>query len=229
VLNAFDVYLNGKVFAILMAAGFSRRFGAENKLLAPFRGKALARHTLDLVCGLGENVFSGIFFVFSDERVAALAEGLPLTLIRNDAPEKGQRESVRLGVEAAGASEEDFYFFFPCDQPLLDSGTVQRILAARQKGRIVEPRPPGKGPCSPSLFSGTFRNELLSLQEGEEPRIVKARRQEAVFPVEVSKPLALSDVDDPQMLKSLLKALEKGAIRKEYLPRSGTEFHGGKC
>ncbi|MDR2159652.1 MAG: hypothetical protein LBP23_06260, partial [Treponema sp.] len=35
-----------------MASGFSRRFAPENKLLVPFRGKPLARHTLDLVLGM---------------------------------------------------------------------------------------------------------------------------------------------------------------------------------
>jgi molybdenum cofactor cytidylyltransferase len=91
------------IFAILLASGFSRRFGKENKLLFPFRGKSLARHTLDLV--RDTEVWSGIFFVCADDRVAALAacaaDGPPIELIRNAAPEKGRRESVRLGVEAA--------------------------------------------------------------------------------------------------------------------------------
>jgi CTP:molybdopterin cytidylyltransferase MocA len=54
-----------------MASGFSRRFAPENKLLVPFRGKPLARHTLDLV--LGMDCFAGIFFVAACNEVAALA------------------------------------------------------------------------------------------------------------------------------------------------------------
>jgi molybdenum cofactor cytidylyltransferase len=197
----------GKVFAILAAAGFSSRFGGENKLLVPFRGKPMARHILDLV--LGENYFSGIFFIYSDDRAAALVknipdkvltQGVPVTLIHNAAPERGQRESVRLGVQAAKADENDYFFFFPCDQPLLDADTLRLIFAARKKGRIVEPRCRGEG-GSPSLFSAVFRDELLSLQEGEAPRVIKARYPHAVFPVTVSNPLVLTDIDDRETLR----------------------------
>jgi CTP:molybdopterin cytidylyltransferase MocA len=86
-----------------MASGFSRRFAPENKLLVPFRGKPLARHTLDLV--LGMDCFTRVFFVAARDETAALARDGPerLRVIRNGHPERGQRESIRLGVEAASA------------------------------------------------------------------------------------------------------------------------------
>jgi molybdenum cofactor cytidylyltransferase len=198
--NHYAKHFTGGIFAILMASGFSKRFGNENKLLVPFKGKALARHTLDLVCGL--HCFSGVFFIAADDQVAALAGGLPVTLIRNTNPEKGQRESVRLGVEAAGDSETAYYVFFPCDQPLLDSGTVRRILEERRPGRIVEPRFQDR-PGNPCLFSGTFRDDLLTLKEGEKPRVIKIRHPDAVTAVEIVNPSALIDIDDPAMLGEL--------------------------
>lgn len=196
----------GPVCAILMASGFSKRFGGGNKLLVPFRGKALARHALDLVCGM--DCFNGIFFVAASEPVAALAAALPLELIRNTAPEKGQRESVRLGVEAAGAAlgpqrDAAWYLFLPCDQPLLDAATLRLILDARQPGRIVEPRFQGE-PGNPCLFSAAFHDELISLGEGETPRLIKARHPEAVIPLEISNAPALADVDRPEDLERLL-------------------------
>jgi molybdenum cofactor cytidylyltransferase len=204
------------IFAILMASGFSRRFGG-NKLLVPFRGKPLARHTLDLACSLSGR-FSGIFFITADDSVAALAGDLPVTVIRNTAPEKGQRESIRLGVEAAeraasGKAEipdealpEDsengvYYLFFPCDQPLLDAETVERIIGARQPHCIVEPRFQNK-PGNPCLFSDSFREELLALKEGEHPRDIKVRHPEALIPLEARNPLAFRDIDDPEDLKN---------------------------
>ena len=201
-----------KVSVILMASGFSRRFGGGKKLLFPFRGKPLARYVLDLVCGMNESshCFSGIFFVAADKEVAALAEGLPVTLIRNTAPEKDIRESVRLGVEAA--CKTGYYFFFPCDQPLLDQETVRLILAARKPGYIAEPcfkdsgdstesrNSQGSRVCqgSPSLFSSVFRDELLNLSEGEKPRVIKARHPEALISVEITNRLALFDIDTPE-------------------------------
>jgi molybdenum cofactor cytidylyltransferase len=198
------------IFAILMASGFSKRFGGENKLLAPFRGKPLARHTLELACGF--DCFSGVFFVTADERVACLAAGMPIMPVRNAMPEKGRAESVRLGIQAALAAlpytaESAYYLFLPCDQPLLDAGTLCLILNARQNGRIVEPHYQGN-PGSPGLFSAVFRNELLSLGKGERPQLIKSRHPEALVPVRVSNPLALLDVDSPEDLRRL-EALDR--------------------
>jgi molybdenum cofactor cytidylyltransferase len=202
-----------------MASGFSRRFGGENKLLAPFRGKPLVRHTLELACGI--DCIKHVFLVTSFDEVASLALKLShlqnIKIIRNDHPERGQRESVRLGVEASSA---DWYLFFPCDQPLLDAETVTRIIgAAKTEGQIIQPslrRGPmqrnfrhdsggfgGGRPGNPVLFSASFREELLSLREGEHPRNIKERHPLAVYSIEVENETALFDADDPETLLKL--------------------------
>ncbi|MDR3302789.1 MAG: nucleotidyltransferase family protein [Treponema sp.] len=189
--------MNDTIDAILMAAGFSQRFGDANKLLAPFRGKALARHTLDLVCGIA--CFRRVLFIVADDAVRALAEGLPVSVIHNKHPEFGQRESIRLGVAASDAA---YYVFFPCDQPLLDEATVCAILAQRTEGRITQPMYAGT-PASPTLYSAAFRSELLALAEGEPGSVIKKRHPEALYSVEVASSLALLDIDTPETLRSL--------------------------
>ena len=211
-----EIIMAENIYAILLAAGMSARFGSDNKLLASFRGKPLAQHTIDLVCGPCRELFDKIFLIYSDERVAALAKAPGAVFIRNPAPEKGQGESVRLGTEAALATDNDFLFFFPCDQPFLDVDTVRRICASRRKGCIVEPycanvpgssAPPGGSlglpGGSPSLFSGVYRGELSSLSEGEAPRVIKARHAENLIRVTVADPLILTDIDTREMLESL--------------------------
>ena len=189
---------NDSVAAILMASGFSKRFGEKNKLLVPFCGKALARYTLELVAGM--DFSGGVFFVAaSDEVVALSADIASVTVIKNSGAEKGQRESVRLGVRACGA---DYFLFFPCDQPFLDRESVRLILETRTPGCIIEPRYMGR-PGNPCLFSAHFRKELLSLGEGEKPRLIKSRHPEALRGVELSNPLALKDIDDEEDLKKL--------------------------
>jgi len=194
-----------RCFAILMAAGFSRRFGEQNKLLAPFRGKPLARHTLDLVCGIG--CFEKVFFVCADEAVAALAGGLDVTTVYNPAPEKGQGESARLGLMAAiqfYAAEPDYYMFFPCDQPMLNQDVVRLLLDAARPGYITEPVcPGGSRGHSPSLFSGSFREELASLKHGEHPRLIKEKYPQSVIKVEIADPSLLVDIDTPDDLERL--------------------------
>ncbi|MDR2393565.1 MAG: nucleotidyltransferase family protein [Treponema sp.] len=187
-----------EVDAILLAAGFSKRFGPTNKLLVPFRGKPLARHTLDLVSGLGS--FRRIFFVAAATEVQALAAGLPVRVIQNDHPEQGQRESIRLGVSA---SHGRYYLFFPCDQPLLEVDTVRSVLDLRRPGCIVQPAFKGV-PGTPALFSAAFREELLALGPGEHPRDIKRRHPEAVITAVLEEGSSLRDIDDPSMLKRLI-------------------------
>jgi len=194
-----------RCFAILLAAGFSRRFKGQSKLLAPFRGKPLARHTLDLVCGMG--CFEKVFFVYADEAVAALADGLEVTTVYNPVPEKGQGTSARLGLMVAGTAgaEPDYFMFFPCDQPLLDQGTVRLLLDAARPGCITEPASPG-GNRSPSVFCASFRDELLALKQGEHPRLLKARHKESLVTVETADPSLLVDIDTPEDLERLAKS-----------------------
>ena len=186
------------VDAVILAGGLSVRFGEKNKLLEPFKGKALARHTLDLVCSLGR-LFQRVIFVVSDPAVAALAEGMNLSVVFNPRPQWGLRESVRLGVEASGA---DSYLFFPADQPFLKSIIIEEILTKRAPGTIVYPVY-GPRPGNPALYSSSFREELCSLAEGEQPRDIRARHPGACVEIPVTDPRMFLDVDTLEDLWSL--------------------------
>ncbi|MDR0448637.1 MAG: nucleotidyltransferase family protein [Treponema sp.] len=190
----------GLVAAVLMASGFSSRFGGQNKLLFPFRGKPLAQYALELVSGM--DFSGGIYFIAASDDVAALAaEFRTVRVIKNTAPERDLSESVRLGVEAC--PDAAYYLFFPCDMPFLDADTVRRVLDEREPGCIVEPRYKGK-PGNPCLFSAVFREELLSLKDGETPRLIKTRHPEAIKVVKIYNPVVLEDIDDEDTLKRLL-------------------------
>ena len=196
----------GFTAAILMASGFSKRFGQNNKLLFPFEGKALARHTLELVCDF--SFPAGIFFVTATEETASLSADLnTVKVVRNHSPCKGLRESIRLGIEAANPNTE-YFIFFPCDQPFLDAATVRLVLEAARQGCIVEPRYKGK-PGNPCLFSADFREELLSLKEGETPRVLKTRHSNALISVEINNPLAHEDIDDEKSLETLVRKVNE--------------------
>ncbi|MDR0719743.1 MAG: nucleotidyltransferase family protein [Treponema sp.] len=193
---------NDTVDAVIMASGASSRFGGKNKLLANFRGKPLARNTLELAVGCG--LFNRIFFVACSAEVAALAEDLPVTLIRNSQSDLGQSESIRLG---AAASEADHIIFLSCDQPLLDRATLECITGARKEGFIVEPRVNGEafGPC---VFSRVFREELCALPPGGMGRDVKKRHSARIIAVEIKDPERLLDTDNPEALAKVIALSE---------------------
>lgn len=196
-----------RVDAILMASGFSRRFGSQNKLLANFNGKPLARLALELACSLP--AISHVWFVCAQPQVAALAKGLPATVIHNATPELGACRSVQLGVAASSA---DYYLFFPCDQPLLDACTVNTVINAQQPGAIVQPAY-RQAPGSPVLFSACYRKELLSLQPGQHAREIKKRHTEQLLTIHINHPEPLMDVDTQSDLQELLQRSKNHPLR----------------
>lgn len=188
----------GSVDAILMASGFSHRFGHQNKLLQPFCGKPLAQHALQLAAGFSG--FAHVWFVYAAGSVGRLARPAPnVTPIQNQNPKRGSCESVRLGVLSSSAQH---YLFMQCDQPLLDEATLRALLAQRAPGRIVVPSHGGQN-GSPVLFSAAFRPQLLALQSGQNARSILQANPGAIVTVEIANPLPLADIDTPEDLARL--------------------------
>lgn len=178
--------------AILMASGFSRRFGARNKLLYPVLGRPLAAHTLALVTRFGG--FSNIWFVTAEPEVSRLGQGLPVTPLHNPDPSVGSGGSVRLGVAASSAN---YYMFFPCDQPLLDETVLQSLLDRKKPGVIVQPQAEG-APASPTLFSAAFREQLLHLPPGQQAKSIWQAHPEWCVRVPIADARLLVDIDRPE-------------------------------
>ncbi len=185
------------VDAILMASGFSRRFGQENKLLVSFCGKPLISYPLSLCCNSG--LFRQVFVVAQDDAVMNIAQTFSSIVLHNKNAHLGNIESVRLGVQASLASH---YLFVPCDQPLLDLETLQKIVDSRREGCIVQP-------CykervgSPVLFSASFKNTLCNLLPNQSARSLLSQYPKAVLPVHLTHEDPLLDADTPQELLRL--------------------------
>ncbi|MFV0414530.1 MAG: hypothetical protein ACK5L3_14935, partial [Oscillospiraceae bacterium] len=59
---------------------------------------------------------------------------------------------------------------------------------------------------SPVLFSSYFRQELLSLADGENARAIKQRHPGSVIPCPVASAFSLADIDTPEDFERLEKA-----------------------
>lgn len=143
--------------AIILAAGFSRRFG-QNKLLADFKHKPLVKHVIDRVANLH---FENSILVYREANVKKLA---PQTMhcIYNPNSSEGLSSSVKCGVIHSG--ETDAFVFFMGDQPFVDEDTVHQMLSAFHdgKGSIIVPLYDGyRG--NPVLFSAKWKNALTQL------------------------------------------------------------------
>ena len=141
---------------IYMAAGNSRRFGKENKLLQEFQGKPLYRHGLDLLLDVvaekknvrlivitqykeileevekyktgGKWVTSADSLEEAEMREKRQAESR-ISCFLNPDSRKGVSYTIRRGVEEAlAAGPVDYFLFMTADQPFLGRETLENFL-----------------------------------------------------------------------------------------------------
>ena len=138
--------------AVLLAGGASRRFGADNKLLAEVGGQPIvARVAREIVAG-GVDELVVVTGAEHDAYVSALSD-LPVRLVANDRWSDGIGSSIAAGVRALSATPEGA-FVVPGDLPNLEAGVFRRLSAsfAAADGRCV---------IVPVTAQGAQRNPVL--------------------------------------------------------------------
>lgn len=117
-----------QVAAILLAAGESRRFGAEDKLAQPFRGQPLVVHAAKLLASFP---FARHIAVVSGATRADIPPSL--TQICNPDPARGLGTSLGLGVAEAVKGEGSAIsacLVMLGDMPLVPASHIRALLGA---------------------------------------------------------------------------------------------------
>lgn len=189
-----------RIDAVILAAGLSSRMG-RNKLLLPYKGKALLRHVLDLALRLKEEgVFSSVILVSRAQTLAEICVPPVVTVVENPNPARGKASSLRLGLAQAGG---DGFLFLQGDQPLLNPETIAKILAKAGPDNIVVPVYNG-APCSPVFFPALFKSELLRAGGDQSGPLVRDRHKDACLEVSIADPAPLWNVNTPEDYQALL-------------------------
>ena len=187
---------------LLMAAGNAERFG-ENKLLCTLDdGKLLIEHALDAI---PRERFSRGLVVTQYDAVAALAKARGFETLQNEHPERGQSETIRLGV-AALQRDCDAVCFMVADQPLLRRETVARevdFFTAHPQHIVALGHHGTRG--NPCLFPARFFPELLSL-EGDVGGSAVIKRHMGDLLLFEADGRELRDVDTKAALADLTRA-----------------------
>lgn len=182
---------------VVMAAGGSRRFGA-NKLLQLFQGRPLYQWALEAIPAAE---FSSVCMVTGYEPVASLARRMGFRTVWNNRPEEGVSRTIRLGVEELMDCQG--ILFMTADQPLLTAASISRLTAAfreRPQGIAAAACQGKRG--NPCLFPQRLYPELLALQGDVGGSAVIRAHGELLHLVEVP-PLELADCDTAQALQEL--------------------------
>ena len=147
-----------KIAVIMLAAGNSRRFGAD-KLLCQVEGQPLYRRTIRELIKAGEilkkkNPCPELVFtaVVQHGKMADALLDEDIHVVYNPHPEKGISSSLKIGLLAD--KDADACVFCVADQPMLSAKTVARLLETFESGEKGIGYVSFEGrPGSPSVFS----------------------------------------------------------------------------
>ena len=179
---------------VLLAAGSSRRFGAENKLLAPLDGRPLYRHVLDRLCGFRSDD-TRLLVITNTPEIRDYCEEHRIPWLDSPNASEGLSRSVRRAAEAVPA--EDDILFFVADQPWLGDATIRAFLdanAASGKGLGCIAVDGRRG--NPAWFAPRYRAALLAQDGDRGGRGILAQHEDDLFlcPAQAEEFL---DVDRP--------------------------------
>ncbi len=188
----------GRVAAVVLAAGESRRFGGR-KQLAMFEGRTLLEHVLETAHAAGLQPVVAVVPVWLTRPASASRD---LVWVRNGSPQLGMSRSLRLGLEAL-PKEIDAAMILLGDQPGVTDATIQAVLAARGRSGLVAAHAAGR--VAPPVLIESTRFELARRVSGDIGlRDILAAHRDDVTAVEIGA--HAPDIDTPDDLQRISRA-----------------------
>ena len=116
------------VTAILLAAGRSRRFGPDDKLMAELDGTPIILKTLN---ALTESRCQAVHVIVAPDNrpLIELLKGQPVTIVPNPQAHAGLGNSIATGI-ASLADEVTGALILPGDMPWMTSAFINRLVEA---------------------------------------------------------------------------------------------------
>ncbi len=207
-----------KIAMIMLAAGNSRRFGA-NKLLYEIDGIPMYRHVLEqlddtkkkieniyseysdivqlnnlYINNITAKIFCNIIVITQYDAIAEAVKTKEIQVLYNPHPEDGISSSVKIGLNAS--LDADAVLFTVSDQPWLTSETICELIHVflnTSKGiACVSCQGKMGNPC---IFDRKYYNELLSLEgdKGGKKVIMKHLDDTQIYEIEAGR--ELEDID----------------------------------
>ena len=176
--------------------------GEDNKLLLPFRGKALVRHSAEQLL---QSTVEQLVVVtgHESERVEDALQGLDLRIVHNPRFASGMSSSVKTGVSCISAEATAFLIGLS-DMPLLQPADYDLLLARYREVTLQVERPillPRREdrPGNPVIFHASYRQEVLQMPDGPHGcKPVVNRFKEQVVAIDPPSDHFFLDMDSPE-------------------------------
>lgn len=189
-----DIY---QIHAMLLAAGASRRFGDDNKLLVEIGGVPLVRRVAEQLAAsrlAGVTVVTG----FEADRLRTALIGFEAQFTDNPDFSEGLASSLRCGISAIPAEAAGAMIVL-ADMPGITTNLIDRLIGAfRQEdcGKIVYPSRAGEQ-GNPVIWPARYFEELQKLTgDAGAKRLIGVHEVNTVA-VPVDDADAMRDIDRP--------------------------------
>ncbi|WNC67059.1 nucleotidyltransferase family protein [Thalassotalea nanhaiensis] len=182
--------------ALVLAAGFSARYGADKRLAG--ENKPLLIETLDLVC----QQFTTVYLVHrnQDDSLLKLIKNRNIRLTPAPADSIGLGTSLATGIRKilntqTGENISSVSIFL-ADMPYINSATITMILDASKSDNIV--RPVYKNDAGhPVCFGSDFLSQLSQLSGDSGAAKVIRTNPEKLHLIDVNDSGIVTDIDKP--------------------------------
>lgn len=188
-----------KIGMVLLAAGFSRRFGS-NKLLYKIDGKPMYLIALEQLRLAQEELTAEtslscrLAVVTQYETIIETAEQMTAETVRNPHPEEGIASSLKLGLR--NFWDTDACLFSVADQPWLTGKTITDLVKLFLKSGKGMACAAEKGePGNPCIFSRKYYPELRKLSGDKGGKRILRQHLEDAALLEIGESRELTDVD----------------------------------
>ena len=192
------------VSAVVLAAGSSTRFAGETpKQLTQIDGVTMVRRVTQaaLASKASETI---VVTGYQQARVASEVKGLAVHPVYNRRFQQGLSTSVKTGLWAV-SDRSSAVLFVPCDQPHIDTVSIDLLVETYRRGRssILVPAYRGRR-GAPVLFDRKFFAELAAITGDEGGRQILERHASEVVEVELHDEAPLLDFDTVEELEALV-------------------------
>jgi molybdenum cofactor cytidylyltransferase len=178
------------ITGVLLAAGFSTRFGA-NKLLSEVDGEPLIARSAAALAPCDRI----IVVVRDDEALMAAAGALGIDTVINPAPARGMGYSIACGVHASQDSRG--WCILPADMPDVTAATTRQVVDLLRGGALIS-APAHEGRRGhPVGFSAGFYDELAALDGDSGARGILERHASVLVSFATGDSGVLIDIDTP--------------------------------
>lgn len=196
-----------KVTALLLAAGYARRFGSDKRLLPATAAQSLVEFTLSRY----QQVFDACIVVVREQDPvhAIVGKLLNVTVVSQQDPQAGMGDNIALAMAAVDIADSDAVAIALADMPLVQIETLQRLHGFARRERICCPLFDGKR-GHPVIFGRQFFPDLSRLCGDTGARRVMSEHAAFTAEIAVDDEGVLIDIDtaaDWERVRAGLNAL----------------------